>query len=124
MPALLGNVLTDPAVFTRCVLGFLLLGLVASSNYLLNDWLDLKADRHHSLKRHRPLAAGDIDLVYGLTLPPVGMVLGLLAALALSPPFAMVLATYVALTVTYSMVFKPGVLGRRLSWRRCMYCAW
>ena len=105
-PALLGNVLTDPAVFMRCVLGFALLGIVASSTYMLNDVLDLQTDRRHWFKRARPFAAGDIDLVYGLTLPPLGIVLGLLAALPLSPPFAIVLATYAGLSLSYSVALK------------------
>jgi 4-hydroxybenzoate polyprenyltransferase len=105
-PALLDNVLTDPTVFMRCVLGFALLGIVASSTYMLNDVLDLQADRHHWLKRARPFAAGDIDLVYGLALPPLGIVLSLLAAVLLSPPFAIALATYMGLNLSYSIALK------------------
>ena len=35
--------------------------LVASAIYLINDLFDLKADRRHPLKKHRPLAAGLIS---------------------------------------------------------------
>ena len=36
------------------VLGFLATSLVASANYVLNEWLDSTYDRHHPLKAKRP----------------------------------------------------------------------
>lgn len=48
------------------VLGSVLLGIVAtcivaSSNYVINELLDAQYDRHHPIKKHRPLAAGRIS---------------------------------------------------------------
>lgn len=47
-------------------LGALLIGLasvclVASANYVLNEWLDQKFDRFHPLKKYRPSAASQLD---------------------------------------------------------------
>ena len=106
VPGLLGNVLTDRAVLMHCMLGFALLGIVASSTYILNDVLDLRTDRRHWSKRARPFAAGDIHLAYGLILPPLGIALGLAGAVLLSPRFAIVLGTYTALSLSYSFVLK------------------
>lgn len=36
--------------------------LVASSNYVLNEILDAPHDRHHPLKRHRPIPAGHVSV--------------------------------------------------------------
>jgi 4-hydroxybenzoate polyprenyltransferase len=36
--------------------------LVASANYVLNEWLDAKSDAHHPLKKHRPAVIGSISL--------------------------------------------------------------
>ncbi len=43
-------------------LGVLSTCLVCSSNYTLNEILDASSDRHHPLKRNRPVAAGRIRL--------------------------------------------------------------
>ncbi len=40
------------------LLGLVVVCLIASSNYALNEWCDREYDRHHPEKRHRPLAAG------------------------------------------------------------------
>ena len=42
----------------------------ASSAYILNDLLDLEADRRHPTKRHRPFAAGALSPALGLVLVP------------------------------------------------------
>ena len=46
-----------PRCATR-VVAFVAFCLVASGTYLLNDALDVEADRQHPTKRHRPIAAG------------------------------------------------------------------
>lgn len=105
-PALLGNVLFEPSVFLRCVLGFLLLGLVASCTYLLNDVLDLEVDRTHRSKAARPFAAGEIPVFFGFVLPPFGIALSLLGAWCISVQFAAALTGYALLSLSYSFVLK------------------
>ena len=53
--------------FTLQTLGLILLAMAtfsaaASSIYLVNDLLDLEADRLHPTKRHRPLASGRVPI--------------------------------------------------------------
>ena len=89
------------------LLAFISFGLCASSVYLLNDMLDLDADRAHATKRHRPLAAGLIPLPAAAGLA----VLLLAAALALAFAgvgwlFGLVLLGYWALTNAYSFDLK------------------
>ncbi len=43
-------------------LGMLAIGLVASSNYVLNEILDAPFDRLHPLKRDRPVPAGEVSI--------------------------------------------------------------
>ena len=40
--------------------------LVASANYVINEWLDAEFDRHHPLKKGRPSAAGRVEGRYVL----------------------------------------------------------
>jgi 4-hydroxybenzoate polyprenyltransferase len=94
----------------RAVLAFAAFSCCASSGYLLNDLLDLSADRHHPSKRLRPFASGQLPLSYGLAMAPVLVVLGLVLAALVSRPLAEVLLVYFALTLTYSLYIKKVVL--------------
>ncbi len=52
-----------PADFwLRVVLGFLAVGLVASSNYTINEVIDAPFDRHHPSKRSRPVPSGQVSI--------------------------------------------------------------
>ena len=43
------------------LLGLLAIGLIASSNYVLNEVLDARQDAVHPEKRHRPVPSGRAD---------------------------------------------------------------
>ena len=45
----------------RVVWAFLAVSVIASSNYVLNEIFDARTDRHHPVKRSRPIAAGEIS---------------------------------------------------------------
>jgi 4-hydroxybenzoate polyprenyltransferase len=105
-PALFGNVVSGPGVFLRCAIGFVLLGIVASCTYLVNDVLDLDVDRQHRSKATRPFASGEMSIMFGFVLPPLGMVLGLIGASYISWQFAVALAGYALLSLSYSFVLK------------------
>lgn len=42
------------------LVGLLAVCLTASSNYVLNEWLDAERDRHHPVKKARPAASGQV----------------------------------------------------------------
>src|ERR1700675_4213964 len=46
-------------VFWPSLIAFLSTCLVASANYVINEFLDAKFDRHHPVKWSRPSAAGN-----------------------------------------------------------------
>ena len=48
--------------WASCLLGFLALGVLASSTYIANDLWDREHDRLHWSKRDRPLARGDLPV--------------------------------------------------------------
>jgi 4-hydroxybenzoate polyprenyltransferase len=86
---------------------FLAFGFIASSSYILNDLLDIQADRQHPDKRSRPIASGLISirsaLVWMVGLAAVGLVL---AFTAVGVPFLLLLIVYSLLNSTYSLVLK------------------
>src|SRR5262249_40564845 len=57
VPALAAHCLLNGAVLASALLAFVGFSLCASGGYLLNDLLDLEADRRDPKKRHRPLAS-------------------------------------------------------------------
>jgi 4-hydroxybenzoate polyprenyltransferase len=91
-------------------LAFMAFCLCASSVYILNDLVDLQADRRHRSKCRRPLASGAVSLVHGLMAMPVLFVAATLVASLVSLPFLGVLLGYFALTTAYSFVLKRKML--------------
>ncbi len=103
--------MNDLVLVTQAVVAFLAFGLCASSVYLLNDMLDVEADREHPRKRYRPFAAGQLSVPRGMLL-----VLALLAGAALiastgRPAFMLWLGVYFAMTLAYTLVLKRHVLA-------------
>jgi 4-hydroxybenzoate polyprenyltransferase/phosphoserine phosphatase len=92
-------------------LGVLAFSFVASSAYLLNDLLDLAADRHHPRKKRRPLAAGRVSSVAASLMAVILLALGAaVAVLTGVAAFFYILALYYALTVFYSLVLKRRLI--------------
>jgi 4-hydroxybenzoate polyprenyltransferase/phosphoserine phosphatase len=89
---------------------FLAFCMCASSAYLLNDLFDLDADRVHSRKSLRPIAAGDISLGAAMALSIGLLAAAVLISVVLLPPlFVGVLGLYWALTMAYSLDLKERV---------------
>ena len=84
--------------------------LCASSVYLLNDMLDLEADRGHPRKSKRPFASGDLAIATGLVLAPLLLGAAALIAVFLPGKFQLCLAAYYVLTFSYSIKLKRMLL--------------
>ena len=79
---------------------------VSSGIYLFNDLADIDADRAHPVKCRRPLAAGAIgaQAAFGVA---VGLLLaGLATSLQLPWMFTVILSSYCAMQVLYTLVLK------------------
>ncbi|HWH74469.1 MAG TPA: UbiA family prenyltransferase [Methylibium sp.] len=109
VPLLAGHV-SDVAAWGAAALAFVAFGLVASATYLVNDLLDLPNDRRHASKRHRPLAAGRLGIAAAVALACGLTLAGFALAVAVSPPFALMLAGYVLITLAYSLRLKSLAL--------------
>lgn len=106
IPLILAHQTSNAALLWPTVLAFIAFGFTASSVYVLNDLLDLEADRHHVRKRHRPLAAGHIPITHGVLLAPLLLASALFISLWLPWLFLATLCSYYALTVAYSAYLK------------------
>ncbi len=110
VPLIAGHEITNLPLVFQSVLGFISFCLCASSAYLVNDFLDLRADRLHPSKRERPFAAGEVPLDKGLFLALVLIVIAFAIAFMLSTRFAAVLGAYCGITITYSIYFKNRIM--------------
>ncbi|MCB1739774.1 MAG: UbiA family prenyltransferase [Gammaproteobacteria bacterium] len=110
VPLLASHRIVEPEHLAVAALAFAAFGLCASSVYVLNDLMDLGADRRHPSKRHRPLASGKVSMAAALTIIPVLLVGALLIGLLLPWGFMALLALYFLVNVAYSLRLKSVVI--------------
>lgn len=110
VPLLAAHQAHEASLLLQAIVAFFAFGLCASSVYLLNDLLDLNADRQHPRKCKRPFASGRLSLLTGILLTPALLAAGLLLAAFLPPAFLGALLVYYALTLAYSFHLKRQVL--------------
>lgn len=108
-PVLAMEIANVPVMLT-VLMAFPLLGIMASGTYIINDLLDLTADRRHHSKAARPFAAGRIKLWQGLVAAPLMIVGSIALGFLLSPMFALAMAIYLVSTLAYSLGLKRVAL--------------
>ena len=97
----------DAASAGALALAFVSLSLCASGGYVLNDLLDLAADRQHPRKRTRPFASGQLSIRTGVLLITLCWLGGFALAVALLPrPFVLLTMAYLFCTTAYSVRLK------------------
>ena len=86
---------------------FITFSLCASAVYLINDLLDLRADRLHPTKQNRPIAAGRLAPKHAL-FGSIGILLASfgISLIALPNLFTEILLAYLILTSAYSLHIK------------------
>jgi 4-hydroxybenzoate polyprenyltransferase len=105
VPILLGHAL-NLAHAIPATLAFFAFSLCASAFYVVNDLLDLEADRAHPRKRARPFASGALPISDGLLMLAALVPAILLLNLWLSPAARWLLAGYAAVNLAYSVQLK------------------
>ncbi|MGV9984637.1 decaprenyl-phosphate phosphoribosyltransferase [Streptomyces olivaceus] len=94
-------------VLGRLALVFVLFTACAAAVYLVNDARDAEADRAHPVKRHRPVAAGQVPVPLAYA---VGGTLAVLAPAAAArlcpPPVAVLLTAYLVMQLAYCVSLK------------------
>ncbi len=110
VPLLAAHLATDLDRWQRALIAAVAFCLCASSVYIINDLLDLAADRTHRTKSKRPFAAGDLSLLTGWILAPLLLTAAVLLSVWLPGKFQLVFALYYATTLAYSFGLKGRVL--------------
>lgn len=126
VPAIMSMTIANPSVLLTLLIAFPLLGMMASGTYILNDLVDLAADRSHPSKHRRPFASGRLKLWQGFVAAPLLIVGGLIGGFLVSPAFAVTMLVYLFTTLAYSLVLKRAALADTMtlaflySWRLVM----
>ncbi|MBY6410611.1 decaprenyl-phosphate phosphoribosyltransferase [Rhodococcus sp. BP-252] len=104
-PLAAGSV-TQADVLLPVGLAFVVFCFAASGVYLVNDAMDVEADRAHPTKRFRPIAAGvlPVPLAYGMAIACIVLAIGL--SFLANWKLALVIAVYIAIQLAYCFGLK------------------
>ena len=106
VPLILAHRVLDKTALLEAILAFFAFSLCASSFYVVNDLVDLEADRRHPHKRKRPFAAGDLTPRFGVGFAAALLALSAIIAFQLRATFIYSLLCYAVISATYSYVLK------------------
>jgi 4-hydroxybenzoate polyprenyltransferase len=102
--------LQQGALLFRTLAAFVCFCALSSAGYLLNDVVDVEADRAHPTKRLRPIAARQVSVGIALGLGVVLLLFGLGGAFLINGLLGVLALAYALLTAVYSTTLKHIVL--------------
>lgn len=85
---------------------FILFSLIASSIYVINDFMDIEEDNQHPKKKFRPLASGKVSKKTALVLIFALSLFSLVGAFFININLFYVLCFYFILNIAYSLKLK------------------
>ena len=94
----------DPLLLTLKAFGGFC--LTASAIYIINDMMDVEADRAHPQKRNRPLAAGTISIATAFVILAILLALDLFLLWGMPTKFLVIVSVYFILNLAYSFKLK------------------
>ena len=104
------GVIDRPEVAAQVAGAFVVLCLLSSATYLVNDVRDREQDRLHPRKRLRPVAAGEISPRSAVWAAAALALLGVALASAIDPKLGVLGCGYLALTASYSLWWRNVVV--------------
>lgn len=96
--------------FTKVTITFILFCLSSSAIYVINDIVDLEADRQHPIKRNRPLASGKFSINFAYIVFSLLVLVSLSSALLIDSGLLIILIIFIILNLSYSLYLKHIVL--------------
>jgi 4-hydroxybenzoate polyprenyltransferase len=110
IPLFAAGAFLDVNGWINALLGFAAFCATASGIYVLNDLIDLAADRQHPRKRNRPFASGAAPASTGLLLGLGMLVAGIALAAVTGIGAVAMIATYAVISLSYSLYLKEQPL--------------
>ncbi len=106
LPIIFSLNLLQPDKLLLTIIGFISLCLISSSNYILNDIIDIKKDRANPEKRKRPLASGAVKIWQALIIFALFSAVSVILALNLNMNFLYAVIFLFGFTLFYSLILK------------------
>ncbi len=97
---------TDTEIWQSSFIALISFCLMSSSIYLFNDLIDLDIDRHHPIKKKRPLAAGKISVSTSIITSTILTLLSLYLAFQVSPILLILISFYLLIQIFYNIKLK------------------
>jgi 4-hydroxybenzoate polyprenyltransferase len=110
VPLLFSQNLFEREYFLTVLSAFFLFSLVSSMVYIINDIVDIEADRAHPKKKNRPLASGAITIKNAVISLAFISILSVSLLFFFNIKFIIILVSYLILNIFYSTIFKHIVL--------------
>lgn len=107
LPLFFAGRVQDGHLLVQALVMFMVFCCASSATYIFNDCQDRHEDRHHPTKRLRPIANGEVSVSSALFL--AAGLLGtscLLAGVMIGTPGLLIVVSYLALNVIYSLKAK------------------
>ena len=108
IPMLMSHQLTIDN-FILSIKAFIIFSLIASSIYVINDIADLESDKKHPYKKHRPLAAGLINLNQCKILIFILLLISSFFLLSTNLNFFFLIISYFNISNLYNFLFKKYI---------------
>jgi 4-hydroxybenzoate polyprenyltransferase len=106
IPLIFDEQLTNWPALGRVISGFVIFCLLSSLIYIINDIMDVEADRNHPQKKLRPIPSGKLKVSTARNASIILAVIVFIPAVYLSKIFALICLTYLILNVIYSAWLK------------------
>ncbi len=110
VPLVFSQHLFDREYFLISLSGFILFCITSSLVYIINDIIDLEADKAHPVKKLRPLPSGKISRINAILFATLIFVIAGTALTQFNEYFAISAISYFVLNIFYSFYFKHVVL--------------
>jgi len=110
VPLLFSQHLFDLYYFLDAFSAFLVFCFASSAIYVINDIVDIEADRAHPVKKNRPLPSGDISTRAAIITASLILVLVFWLMMYFNNEFILLVIGFVVLNVLYSFWMKNVVL--------------
>lgn len=106
IPIIFAGKLNETALITKVIIGFILLCLISSVGYILNDILDIEQDKIHPEKKKRPLASEKISIKTAIFLAIITFSISIFISLKIGAFFTLYLLLLLLSSLLYSIYTK------------------
>ena len=109
IPMIMAHNITYDSFFNSTI-AFIILSLVASTIYIINDIADINSDKLHTYKKFRPLAAGTISLIQSKILILFLIIFSSVLIINTNKNFQMLVVGYFIVSNLYTFLLKKYVI--------------